>query len=246
MDGEPGRLGPPATAPATPATGPALSVIVPMYQAARFIGQALESIRNQTVLATEVIVVDDGSTDAGPAIVAATPGVRLVSKAHTGTGDTVNVGVAIARGDLIAFLDADDRWMADKTALQVAALSRDPTLAMVFGHGRRFVDTGSEERVLDVRPAVSRCSGMFRREALVAAGTFGTGEAHEFMTWMLAAGDAGLRHDILPDVVFERRIHDANHGIASKDHQRRSYFITLKAALDRRRLRSAAPGANGP
>jgi glycosyltransferase involved in cell wall biosynthesis len=226
--------------------GPAVSVIVPMYQAARFIGQALDSINNQTMAATEVIVVDDGSTDDGPRVVSATPGVRLVRKTHTGIGDTVNVGVEIARGNLIAFLDADDRWLAEKTALQVAALSRDPTLAMVFGHGRRFVDTGLDERVIDVRPAVSRCSGMFRREALAAAGNFGTGEQHEFMAWMLAAGDVGLQYEILPDVVFERRIHDANQGIVLKDHQRSSYFTTLKAALDRRRLTLASPQGNGP
>lgn len=213
-----------------------VSVIVPMYNAVRFIAQAIASIRSQTVPVGEIIVVDDGSTDDGPEVVAAEPGVTLVRKPHSGIGDTVNAGVALAQGDLIAFLDADDRWLSDKTSLQIAALDRDPALAMVFGHGRRFHDTGAEEVVIDVRPAVSRCSGMFRREALATVGRFGTGEAHEFMAWMLAASEAGLRHDILPDIVFERRIHDANHGVAHKDDQRRSYFTTLKAALDRRRL----------
>ncbi len=216
-----------------------MSVIVPMYNAVRFIAQAIASIRSQTVPVGEIIVVDDGSTDDGPGVVAAVPGVTLVRKPHSGIGDTVNAGVALARGDLIAFLDADDRWLSDKTSLQIAALDRDPALAMVFGHGRRFHDTGAEEVVVDVRPAVSRCSGLFRREALATVGSFGTGEAHEFMSWMLAAGEAGLRHEILPDIVFERRIHDANHGVAHKDDQRRSYFTTLKAALDRRRLGQA-------
>lgn len=231
---------PPSEA-AAPVPGRAVSVIVPLYNAARFIAQALASIRSQTVPASEIIVVDDGSTDEGPAIVAAEAGVRLVRKPHSGIGDTVNAGVAIAQGDLIAFLDADDRWLPEKTALQIAALDRDPKLAMIFGHGRRFLDTGAEERVIDVRPAVSRCSGLFRRESFVAAGMFGTGEAHEFMSWMLAAGEAGLRYEILPEIVFERRIHATNHGIDCKDDQRRGYFTTLKAALDRRRLRSDSP-----
>jgi len=226
---------------AAPVPGRSVSVIVPLYNTARFIAQALASIRSQTVPAAEIIVVDDGSTDDGPGIVAAAAGVRLVRKPHSGIGDTVNAGVAIARGDLIAFLDADDRWLPEKTALQIAALDRDPALAMIFGHGRRFLDTGAEERVIDVRPAVSRCSGLFRRESFVAAGMFGTGEAHEFMSWMLAAGEAGLRYEILPEIVFERRIHETNHGIDHKDDQRRGYFTTLKAALDRRRLRSDSP-----
>ena len=239
MDSSPARI--PPFAAGAPVPGRAVSVIVPLYNAARFIGQALSSIRSQTVQVAEIIVVDDGSTDDGPGIVAAAAGVTLVRKPHSGIGDTVNAGVAIARGDLIAFLDADDRWLPEKTALQIAALDRDPTLAMIFGHGRRFVDTGSEERVIDVRPAVSRCSGLFRRESFAAAGTFGVGEAHEFMSWMLAAGEAGLRYEILPEIVFERRIHGANHGIDHKDDQRRGYFTTLKAALDRRRLRSGSP-----
>ena len=176
---------------------------------------------------------------------AAAAGVRLVRKPHSGIGDTVNTGVAFARGDLIAFLDNDDRWLPEKTALQIAALDRDPGSAMVFGLGRRFLDTGTEERVLDVRPAVSRCAGLFRREALAKVGKFGTGEAHEFMAWMLAAGEAGLRYEILPEIVFERRIHDANYGVAHKDDQRRAYFTTLKSALDRRRLRSGSPLRGG-
>lgn len=235
----------PTENPQGAATAPTriVSVIVPMYNAARFIGQAIASIRSQTVPAAEIIVVDDGSTDDGPGIVAAEPDVTLVRKHHSGIGDTVNAGVAIARGDLIAFLDADDRWLPEKTSLQIAALDRDPALAMIFGHGRRFHDTGAAEVIVDVRPAVSRCSGLFRREALATAGRFGTGEAHEFMSWMLAAGEAGLRHEILPEIVFERRIHDANHGVAHKDDQRRAYFHTLKAALDRRRRSTArSPG----
>ncbi len=231
--------------PPSPAPGQTVSVIVPLYNAARFIAEALASIRSQTVPAAEVIVVDDGSTDEGPGIVAAAAGVRLERKPHSGIGDTVNAGVAIAGGDLIAFLDADDRWLPEKTALQIAALDRDPGLAMVFGHGRRFLDTGAAERFLDVRPAVSRCSGLFRRETLAKVGKFGTGEAHEFMAWMLAAGEAGLRYEILPEIVFDRRIHDANHGVAHKDDQRRAYFTTLKAALDRRRLRSGPPLPGG-
>jgi glycosyltransferase involved in cell wall biosynthesis len=214
-----------------------VTAIVPMFNGSRFIAQAIASIRSQTVPPNEIIVVDDGSTDAGPALVESMPGVTLLRKPHTGIGDTVNMGVAAAHGDLIAFLDADDRWLPEKTALQIAALSRDSGLAVVFGHGRRFLDTGSDERIVDIRAAVVRGAGLFHRQALEQAGPFGTGPHHEFMTWLLAAVDAGLRHAILPDVVYERRIHDANHGLTCKADQRKTYFITLKAALDRRRLK---------
>lgn len=219
-----------------------LTAVVPLFNGGRFIAEAIASIRSQTAAVAEIIVVDDGSTDDGPAIVEATPGVTLLRKPHTGIGETVNVGVAAARGDLIAFLDADDRWLPEKTALQLAALESDPELAVVFGHGRRFLDVGGEERMLDIRPAVVRGSGLFRRTAIEAAGPFGTGPHHEFMAWMFAAEDAGLRYAILPDVVYERRIHDANHEVTCTADQRQTYFTTLKAALDRRRRASRGPG----
>jgi glycosyltransferase involved in cell wall biosynthesis len=215
-----------------------VTAIVPLFNGGRFIAEALASIRSQTAPVAEIIVVDDGSGDDGPAIAAGVPGVTLLRKPHTGIGETVNAGVAAARGELIAFLDADDRWLPEKTALQLAALNRDPGLAVVFGHARRFLDTATGEQVIDEVPAVSRCAGMFRRSAIRVAGPFGTGLQHEFMTWMLAANDAGLRHAVLPEVVFERRIHGCNDGIIRRQDQRRAYFTTLKAALDRRRGRS--------
>jgi glycosyltransferase involved in cell wall biosynthesis len=212
-----------------------VSVILPMYNAAPFIAQALASVRSQTQPVAEIIVVDDGSSDAGPEIVAAEADVTLLCRSHAGIADTVNAGVAAARGELIAFLDADDRWLPEKTALQHAALKRDPDLMMSFGQGRRFVDTGSAERIIDVRPAISRCSGLFRRQAFEIVGPFESGEMHDFMGWMLAAHDAGLRHNILPEIVFERRIHQANFGRTSRDDQRHAYFNTLRAASARRR-----------
>jgi glycosyltransferase involved in cell wall biosynthesis len=213
-----------------------VSVILPLYNAAPFIVEALASVRTQTVPVAEIIVVDDGSTDDGAHIVAAEAGVTLLRRPHAGIAETVNAGVAAARGELIAFLDADDRWLPQKTALQQAVLEEDPGLMMVFGHGRRFVDSGSEERILDVRPAVSRCSGLFRHQVFATIGCFDSGDLHDFMGWMLAAHDAGLRYTILPEIVFERRIHQANYGLTSKEDQRQAYFKTLRAASARRRL----------
>jgi glycosyltransferase involved in cell wall biosynthesis len=223
------------TSQAPPLRG--VSVILPVYNAAPYITQALASVRSQTLPVAEIIVVDDGSTDAGPEIVAADSRVTLLRRPHAGIAATVNAGVAAARGELIAFLDADDRWLPEKTALQHAALERDPGLMMIFGHGRRFLDTGSAERVIDVRPAVSRCSGLFRRQAFATLGPFDSGDMHDFMGWMLAAQDAGLRLAMLPETVFERRIHQANYSRTSRGDQRQAYFNTLRAASARRRLR---------
>ena len=222
-----------------------LTAIIPMWNAGQFIREALASIRGQTSPIAEVIVVDDGSTDNGRDIVRGSDWVTLIEKEHTGIADTLNRGLAIAHGDLLVFLDADDRWLPEKTTLQLAALQRDPGLAMVFGHARQFGHGPEGDRVIDVRSGVAKSGGLFRREAFTRIGPFPAGGEHDFIGWMLAARDAGLRYVVLPEILYERRLHDANHGIQCKAEQRRSYLLTAKAVLDRRRAAAQPGGAAG-
>lgn len=92
---------------------PRVSVIVPLFNKADYIGRALASISSQTFADFEVIVVDDGSTDGGPEIVARhrDSRVRLVSQQNNGPGSARNRGIEQSRGPLIAFLDSDDEWL---------------------------------------------------------------------------------------------------------------------------------------
>lgn len=85
-----------------------ISVVIPLHEGGRFIVEAIESVLAQIERPFEVIVVDDGSTDAGPEIVAAMDGVTLLRQANRGPGAARNRGVAEAQGDLVAFLDQDD------------------------------------------------------------------------------------------------------------------------------------------
>src|ERR1700712_5548505 len=93
-----------------------VSVIIPLYNGARFIAQALESVFAQSLPAMEVIVVDDGSTDDGPNIVsryASTHQLILLHKQNGGQSSARNYGVRHSQGELIALLDQDDRWHPD-------------------------------------------------------------------------------------------------------------------------------------
>jgi glycosyltransferase involved in cell wall biosynthesis len=89
-----------------------ISVVIPLYNKALHIGRALESIRAQTVPPQEIIVVDDGSTDGGGVIVTtfADPRIILYQQENFGVGKARNQGISLAKGELIAFLDADDAW----------------------------------------------------------------------------------------------------------------------------------------
>ncbi|MGB2635576.1 MAG: glycosyltransferase family A protein [Candidatus Acidiferrum sp.] len=92
-----------------------VSVIVPLYNKERWIERALDSIAKQTFADFEIIIVDDGSTDQGPHIVAAynDPRLRLVHQPNAGPGSARNRGIAEAHGEILAFLDADDEWLPD-------------------------------------------------------------------------------------------------------------------------------------
>ena len=93
--------------------GPSISAIIPLYNGARFIEESLRSVLAQTLPPTEIIVVDDGSTDNGPELVAAMARehpIKLLTKTNGGQSSARNFGVAHASGEFIALLDQDDKW----------------------------------------------------------------------------------------------------------------------------------------
>ncbi|MEI8165896.1 MAG: glycosyltransferase [Chloroflexales bacterium] len=117
------------------ATGPLVSIITPAYNAATYISATARSVLAQTFTAWEWIVVDDGSTDATPELVTgfADPRIRLMQGGHSGLPAVArNRGLQAVRGELVAFLDADDVWAPEKLALQTAYLRAHPAAGLVF------------------------------------------------------------------------------------------------------------------
>jgi glycosyltransferase involved in cell wall biosynthesis len=213
-----------------------VSVVVPVRDGEAYLGEALRSVLAQTYSRLDPIVVDDGSRDGTPDVLAGFgDAVRGVRQKPAGTAAAVNRGIALARGSLLAFLDADDLWTPQKLALQTAALANDPRLDLVFGQVRQFRDP--DLPTAPPVPGLSKGTMLIRRESFERVGSFDTSwRIGDFVDWYARATEHGLVSEMLPDVVMLRRIHTGNS--TSRDPGALvDYARVARAALDRRRAR---------
>jgi glycosyltransferase involved in cell wall biosynthesis len=223
---------------------PDITAIVPVFNGERYLAQALASITAQTLPPREIIVVDDGSTDGSAAAASSFGhGVVCVRQAHAGAAAARNRGALIAKGDWLAFLDADDLWCPDKLRSQSDALAGNPDLEMAFGHVEQFLcpslDDETRRRLScpgEPLPGYHAGTLLIGRPAFTATGGFDEALASgEFLDWYARASEAGLRSVMLPEVVMRRRLHGANQGIYGRADYAPSYLRVLRAAIQRRR-----------
>ncbi len=228
------------SAPVADQPQPLVSVIIPVYNGARFIVEAIHSIVAQEYGSLEIIVVDDGSTDETAKIVAGLDrDVRYVFQENAGPGAARNRGIRDASGDLIAFLDADDLWATGSLRLLIHRLLDDPELDVVHGYARLFKDgepTGGMDFLNpdEVFPYYIG-AGLYRRRAFERAGLFEEQlRFSEDTEWYGRAAELGLRIDRLEGITLMVRRHENNmtRGKSLADLQMLRVF---KLMLDRRR-----------
>ena len=222
-----------------------ISVVIPTFdRPTEMLRQAIDSVLAQDVAPLEVIVVDDGSAiPAAPALAHYGDQVRHHRQDNAGTGAARNAGVRESRGELISFLDSDDYWMPDKLRGQLAMLERDPELEAVFGRAEQFHDATLDDEARRRHPIKDRVvdawlttAMLIRREALDRVGPFVEDERSGVdIDWILRAREAELRMEMLPEIVFRRRIHTTNISITEPGGANHGRLVALKRSLDRRR-----------
>jgi glycosyltransferase involved in cell wall biosynthesis len=219
-----------------------ISVVIPVYNGARYLSECIESVCDQTLPATEIIVVDDGSEDDTPKVADGWGDrIRYQRISHGGPGRARNHGARSATTDVLAFIDSDDIWLPSKLELQMATLSKTD-LTMVFGHVQQFVSdlTAEETSALKFNPAplagASASTLVIRKSDFDRVGPFEeTLATGEFIEWTSRATDLGLKTLVVPDVVCRRRLHRNNMGRGGAAVHGPGYLRMLKQVLDRRR-----------
>lgn len=221
------------------------SVVIPAFNAARTIAEAVESILLQSVLPQRIILVDDGSTDETGEI-ARRFGDRLlvIRQDNAGVSAATNRGIAEVDTELLACLDADDVWLSGKVAMQVSRLDQDPLLDGTFGSLRFFRHGHEIDLNAPVRENWGRTTMMVRTAVARRIGPLidpAPGGRGDMIDWISRARHLGLRFEMLPDVLGLRRIIP---GSMSFGHDRRDlgYLMAVRAALERKR--SAGPSTN--
>jgi glycosyltransferase involved in cell wall biosynthesis len=219
-----------------------ISVVIAVHNGAKFLAPALNSVMRQTCAPGEVIVVDDGSTDASPDIADSfgSP-IRVLRCVHRGSASAFNAGIAEARGDLLAFIDADDLWADEKLAQQSAALVSDLSMEAVFGRVVQFTDLDcriAEPEEIKQRSkcfvGVSRTSILIRRASFDRVGPFNEAVVADFPDWYARALCSGIQIEHLESVVAFRRIHRDNTARLQRESIERDYLKIVRARVAKR------------
>jgi glycosyltransferase involved in cell wall biosynthesis len=207
--------------------GPLVSVVIPSFNHARYIRDCLDSVLSQGYRPLEVVVVDDGSTDGTvEAIRSYGSAVHLLEQTNGRQARGRNIGLAHARGELVAFLDSDDRFLPDRLAAAVAVFHDRPDTDVVWSDYRVVDATGrtlEEARYSPRHPDFARdllagnpicnASVTIRRSTLLAIGGFDerVPRACDGLAWYQVAA-AGGRFVHLARPLLEYRLHGGNDG----------------------------------
>ena len=222
-------------------TNPLVTVIVAAYNGEKFLRETLESAFAQEYDPFEVVFVDDGSEDGTGEIARCFP-VRYLRQENQGLPAARNAGLAVARGELVAFLDDDDLLPPTKLAVQAAHLREHPEIGCVLGR-QEWIFEGIGEPSLPRDPIFGEPGGiqlvtaMIRRHVLEELGGFDpTYRYAEDRDLFIRMRERGVDLAVLPDVVLHKRLHGSN--MTMNQPATHPMLRSLREKLERERRRA--------
>lgn len=225
-----------------------VSVVMAAYNAEQYVAAAIESILRQSVPATEIIVVDDGSTDSTRKILDTFSGqIALLTQDNRGQTAALNRAIETAQHEFLAFQDADDLWSEQKLEQQLAALDAEPELGAVFGLMKQFIspDVPQESRTaiqpaMEIAPGEIRTCMLIRRSEFDRIGPFDPAYRGgvSFVEWLGRAKRMGLKTRMLDHITVHRRLHLGNYGRTSTEERDTETMLALRSIILQRRGKS--------
>jgi glycosyltransferase involved in cell wall biosynthesis len=202
---------------------PAVSVVLVVRNGEAYLAEALRSVLDSTLQPVEIIVIDGGSTDRTADIAGGFVGVRVVPQSSRGIASAYNEGVAQARGELIAFISHDDRWLPGKLDLQAGFMRAHPEVLMSFTHVQHVLEPGVvappgfRRELLDGPvPGFIMETLMARPAAFAKVGPFDSSYAvAEDTDWFARARDATIPTELLPETLTVKRVHGTNASLST-------------------------------
>ena len=231
---------------------PAVSVVLPFYNAQSTLAETLDSIRAQTFCDYELLAVDDGSRDNSAHVVREyairDPRIRLLSLPHSGVVDAMNTGVAAAHAPIVARMDADDRMRPERLRKQKAWLDANPNIVMVGTQVRLFPEEAvtdgfrsyihwqnaclTPEAIADevyIELPITNPTTMFRKETIQTLGGYREGNFPEDYELVLRLVHAGHRLAKVPEVLLDWR-ESANRLTWTDGHYSREAFDRVRSS----------------
>jgi glycosyltransferase involved in cell wall biosynthesis len=223
---------------------PEVSCVIPVFNGARFLGEAIESVLAQQGCDVEIIVVDDGSTDGTKGVAHQFDArVSYIWQPNAGTCSARNRGIERSSGEFVALLDSDDLWRPEKMTIQLARFDARPELSICTGSMRNFwsddmaqeLATLPDGRLTEIQPNLGS-SFVARRSLFATVGLLDTRFKHrDIQEFILRAVDDGAVAEALPDVLVNRRIHGANVSRNRQDEGDLELLAIARARIARRR-----------
>ena len=230
-------------------TAPQVSVLMPVWNAERYLAHAIESVLAQTFTDFELLIVDDASTDGTSALIRAYRDRRIrctANETNLGVTRSLNLGLALARGRYLARMDGDDQSAPERLARQVAFLDAEPRAALVASRARRIDAHGVEVGLLDTpvdnatlrrRLRIGNCivhgSVMMRTDLVRALGGYDESmeRAQDYDLWLRLCE----RHPIaaLPELLYAWRENDEGVGSRHLEEQNRFAERARRAPIGR-------------
>lgn len=221
-----------------------VSVIIPVYNCARYLPQAIESVLDQTYQPLEIIVVDDGSTDKTAQIATRfSEKIRYIYQENSGPSTARNTGIRSAKGEIITFLDADDLWSKNKLQLQLTYLAKNPSSEVIIGRTQFMQLILGDERhkfaeIGETRIFLNLGSAIFRKSAFDQVGLFDeTLRYSEDVDWFNRARESAISILMHQEVVLFYRQHEQN-MTRNKVANELNVLKVLKRSLERRRSKN--------